>query len=44
MPPSDHAPNRLRPQALRADARADTVEEAFLHLVDQAATHQEPSR
>ncbi|SFY21865.1 ABC transporter ATP-binding protein [Streptomyces atratus] len=32
------------PETLRSAARADTVEEAFLHLVDQAATRQEPSR
>jgi ABC-2 type transport system ATP-binding protein len=32
------------PDALRTTARAATVEEAFLHLVDKAATHQEPTR
>lgn len=32
------------PEALRTEARTDTVEEAFLHLVDAAATRQENAR
>lgn len=32
------------PEALRTDSRTDTVEEAFLHLVDAAATRQENAR
>lgn len=32
------------PEALRAASRTDTVEEAFLHLVDAAATRQENAR
>ncbi|MFE9779171.1 ABC transporter ATP-binding protein [Streptomyces sp. NPDC005775] len=32
------------PEALRGDAGTDTVEEAFLHLVDAAATRQENAR
>ncbi|MFF0289816.1 ABC transporter ATP-binding protein [Streptomyces sp. NPDC005262] len=32
------------PEALRTDARTATVEEAFLHLVDEAATRQENVR
>lgn len=32
------------PEALRAATRSDTVEEAFLHLVDAAATRQETHR
>ncbi|MGW2593703.1 ABC transporter ATP-binding protein [Streptomyces sp. NPDC001515] len=32
------------PEALRADAGTPTVEEAFLHLVDAAATRQENAR
>ncbi|WP_326670689.1 ABC transporter ATP-binding protein [Streptomyces sp. NBC_01257] len=32
------------PEALRTDSRTDTVEEAFLHLVDAAATPQENAR
>lgn len=32
------------PEALRRGAGSDTVEEAFLHLVDAAATRQENAR
>ncbi|WNI24142.1 ABC transporter ATP-binding protein [Streptomyces sp. ITFR-16] len=32
------------PEALRTEARTDTVEDAFLHLVDAAATRQENAR
>ncbi|TXS37301.1 ABC transporter ATP-binding protein [Streptomyces sp. OR43] len=32
------------PEALRTNSRTDTVEEAFLHLVDAAATRQENAR